>query len=77
MQQGPEPGDDIGERADLFLERPVDQFNGARIQARPIDLSRPPWEMWVIEGADDSLDLGHLRLDPSSLAITGKKLIIG
>ncbi len=25
----------------------------ARIQARPIDLTRPPWEMWVIEGLDN------------------------
>jgi diacylglycerol O-acyltransferase / wax synthase len=25
----------------------------ARIQARPIDLSKPPWEMWVIEGLDN------------------------
>ena len=45
----------------IALPKPGDwrQFciQSARIHARPLDLSRPLWEMYVIEGLDSFLDL--------------------
>ena len=41
----------------LALPKPGDwrqfQIMAARIHARPLDLTRPPWEMYVIEGLDN------------------------
>ena len=41
----------------IALSQPRDwrqlMIDASRLHARPIDLTRPPWELWVIEGIDD------------------------
>jgi WS/DGAT/MGAT family acyltransferase len=53
-----DPGFDIDFHVRHFaLPKPGDwrqfQIMAARIHARPLDLMRPPWEMYVIEGLDN------------------------